>query len=279
MFVSTPLIFTELHKTAGSHIGKLLSQYIDGKQVGKHNRIPADYRDRFVLGSIRNPWDWYVSLWGYGCDGRGSVFYQTTKRNKLLYANQNIASEMGRKSLSPTQLVKQWRHERCKPIEMWQDVYRDVSDIHNFRQWIRLIFAPERRMDIGEGYFYSPISNTNGLLTYRFFKLFTSLDNQLYDDSFDTSLMGLNKSWEDTGFIDAFIRQEELESDFIAALKKANVELTEQQIIEIKEARNNKTNTSSRKNASHYYDEETANLVRKHEQFIINKFDYTFQKS
>ena len=66
MFVSEKIVFLELHKTGGSHIGHLLSSLLEGEQVGKHNTLKDLYRNRTILGSIRNPWDWYVSLWPMG---------------------------------------------------------------------------------------------------------------------------------------------------------------------------------------------------------------------
>ncbi len=40
MFVSDKLVFTELHKTGGTHIYSWLSRLIGGEQRGKHNRVP-----------------------------------------------------------------------------------------------------------------------------------------------------------------------------------------------------------------------------------------------
>jgi len=55
MFVSEKIVFLELHKTGGSHIGHLLSSLLEGEQVGKHNTLKGLYRNRTILGSIRNP--------------------------------------------------------------------------------------------------------------------------------------------------------------------------------------------------------------------------------
>jgi hypothetical protein len=62
MFVADGLVYLELQKTGGSHICRLLEQYANGRPEGKHNRLTAEYSTHYVIGSIRNPWDWYVSL-------------------------------------------------------------------------------------------------------------------------------------------------------------------------------------------------------------------------
>lgn len=277
MFVAKELVFTELHKTAGSHIGMLLAKTLGGEQVGKHNPIPSDLRDKFVLGSIRNPWDWYVSLWGYGCDGRGSVFFNTTQKSGAFDSSRALAREMFDVSLTPMLIYRQWRHERTKPTEIWQSVYKDVDDIEGFRRWIKLMFSEERRFDIGEGYGNSPISSRHGLLSYRFFKLFTGIDRQIHTKDFDATIGGLSAVWENLGFINAFVKQESLEEDFIKALELAGVNLSDTQQTEIRNGREKKTNTSSRKSPREYYDEETANLVFEKERFIIEKFNYNIK--
>ncbi|WP_334013445.1 hypothetical protein [Alteromonas sp. S167] len=274
MFVAKELVFTELHKTAGSHIGMLLANTLGGEQIGKHNRIPVELRSKFVLGSIRNPWDWYVSLWGYGCDGKGSVFFNTTRKNNALDSSNALVREMFGSSLTPMLICRQWRHEQTKPTEIWQSVYKDVDDVEGFRRWIRLMFSEERRFDIGEGFGNSPLSSRHGLLSYRFFKLFTGIDRQIYAKNFNTTMDGLTRVWENYGFINAFVKQESLEEDFINALMLAGVTLSDTQQTEIRKARENKTNTSSRKPSKEYYDEETANLIFDRERFIIDKFSY-----
>ncbi|MDM7859633.1 hypothetical protein QTP81_03300 [Alteromonas sp. ASW11-36] len=274
MFVSKPLIYTELHKTAGSHIGKLLAKYVGGEQVGKHNRIPGELRDNFVLGSIRNPWDWYVSLWGYGCDNRGSVYLQSTRGTSWRYTLRQLPREMGLHRISLGRASRQLMHDFNKPVSEWQAVYQDVNDVSGFRKWVKLMFNPDRALDIGEGYGFSSFSQQAGLLSYRFFKLFTSLDQEIYKPTLQTDLSSLVKVWQERGFIDAFVRQENLEEDFLNALEQANIELSDAQKSEIRAARSNKTNTSSRKSANHYYDEETANIILEREKFIVQQFDY-----
>ena len=49
----------------------------------------------------------------------------------------------------------------------------DADDAGLFRKWLKLLLSAENRFDIGEGYGYSPLSRHAGLLTYRYFRLFT----------------------------------------------------------------------------------------------------------
>lgn len=277
MFVSENLVFTELHKTAGSHLLKLLSTYVGGEQIGKHNKIPKYLRKSFVLGSIRNPWDWYVSLWGYGCDNKGSVYLQSTRQTSFRYCWRQLPGEMGARHVQPKYLLKQMHHDVRKNVSDWRSVYTDADDVEGFRRWVKLMFDPSRALDIGEGYGFSPFSQSAGVLSYRFFKLFTSLDEKLYEASLNTNSEVLKEIWNRQGFVDAFVRQECLEEDFLAALEKAGISVSEPDRKAIMAGKNKKTNTSSRSAASAYYNEETANIIFTREKFLINEFGYRFE--
>jgi hypothetical protein len=72
MFISNKVVFLELHKTGSSLLRKLFKSegVLAGEIIGKNNQISNNLltQDSIIVGSIRNPWDWYVSLWAYGCD-------------------------------------------------------------------------------------------------------------------------------------------------------------------------------------------------------------------
>ncbi len=274
MFVSDPLIFTELHKTGGSHILQCLEGVLEGDRIGKHNRVPEELRDRFVVGSIRNPWDWYVSLWGYGCSQRGGVFDRTSHRYGFQYYWRQLNKEMSRTWLTPQQYFRQFLADTQKPVSNWAACYQDSSDPALFRQWLKLVLSPQRRYDVGEGFGFSPISAHSGLLTYRFLKLFTHLDQRLYSNKALGLKENLPSVFQKEAFVDYVIRNEHLESDLIAALETAGVALTNAQKALIYEGKTNKTNTSERRDAAYYYDPESIELINNHESLIIALYGY-----
>ncbi|PSO70695.1 MAG: hypothetical protein BRC42_09380 [Cyanobacteria bacterium QS_1_48_34] len=73
MFVSEKVVFVELHKTGCIHIRNALKEVLGGEFVGKHNQVSSDLftKGKIFLGSIRHPWEWYISLWAFGCDNQG----------------------------------------------------------------------------------------------------------------------------------------------------------------------------------------------------------------
>jgi len=241
MYISDKFVFTELHKTAGTHIGKWLKNIAPGKQVGKHNKIPAELRDRFIIGSIRNPWDWYVSLWGYGCDQKGSVWHQTSNTVNFRYYWQQLPKEMGRNYLSPGIFIKQYFSDIKKPLDLWANAYSNSTDPDCFKSWLKLIFNHSRKLDIREGYGFSPLSNEAGLLSYRFFKFFTTLDQKIYSSNTFSKNSTLSAVWKKYKFADHFIRMESLEEDLIQAMRRANVDMSEELKSSLREASTKKT--------------------------------------
>ena len=70
MFISDQICFVELGKTGCSYIRKVLDQNIKlGKLTKIHDQISNDLLNskKLKIGSIRNPLDWYISLWSFEC--------------------------------------------------------------------------------------------------------------------------------------------------------------------------------------------------------------------
>jgi hypothetical protein len=181
---------------------------------------------------------------------------------------------MGKRYISPGLFAKQFLSDKNKPKNIWSDVYSDHSDPSKFKEWLKLIFNPERKFDVREGYGFSPMSAHNGILTYRFFKLFSDLGVGLYSDRVDVSGSSLKDLWEAHRIADYFIKMENLEDDLIEAMRLSGVSISEENKTQLLDSKNNKTNTSSRLNTNYYYDEESVELVLNRESLIIDLFEY-----
>ena len=69
MIVTDQFVFLHLHKSGGTFILKFLQTFEpSAKMIGYHlpyTELPDQYRDLPVLGSIRNPWSYYVSWYTF----------------------------------------------------------------------------------------------------------------------------------------------------------------------------------------------------------------------
>jgi hypothetical protein len=271
MFIADGMTYLELQKTGGSHICHLLALYANGQAVGKHNRVINDLNGRYIIGSIRNPWDWYVSLWAYGVGGRGAIRKRTETNFDLDYYFRQLPKSMGKNWLTLGEFFVSAKNDMHKPIERWQLGYQSSADPEAFRKWLKLILNRERRFDIGEGYGFSPLSQHAGLLSYRYFRLFTTGDS-VYRDARLCTDSGIADFDGELNITDGVVKTEALEDDFIRVLSEAGKELTASECVSIKS--NGKTNVSERQPFMYYYDNETLDLVASREKYLINKYDY-----
>lgn len=237
MFVSDRLIFLELPKTGCSHIIKLLKRVVSGREKGKHNRPPKRLiRSSLpIVGSIRNPWDWYVSLWAFGCAGGGNVY------ERLVEAG-------------------------------FEGLYGDVERPELFRRWLYFIHEARGYRVIGKGYGVGPISQFAGFLSFRYAHLFSSEVKPLRDGGIE-SIDDLVTFVEANDMKDYVIRREHLESDLLETLIRIGIHPCSEDREWI--WNHSPTNTSNRKrDPGFYYDRESAQLVSEREQLILRRYTY-----
>ena len=69
MLVTDKLLFLHLHKSAGTFINAMLMRCVPSAlQIGYHlpyREVPEAYRSLPVLGTVRNPWAYYVSWYHF----------------------------------------------------------------------------------------------------------------------------------------------------------------------------------------------------------------------
>jgi len=268
MFVSDRIVFLELQKTGCTHIRNLLKELVGGELVGKHNQAGPDLfsGNLFFLGSVRNPWDWYTSLWAFGCDHRGAVFGNVTR--------QGIKVKGRGWRTNPYSAFRELLESRPnRNSEKWRRTYEDVSDASAFREWLHMMHDETYWPDVGEGYRQCPLNRFAGLLTYRYMKFFTCKKGEIDALKAVSTPEQLAEHERKNGFIDYFIRNERLESDLLDALKLVQTEVPHDASAKLMSRP--RTNTSSKKHGPrYYYDAEAEKLVDDRDRFIVDKFGY-----
>lgn len=261
MLLTDHFIYLELQKTGCTHTRKILSSFhgLHPTNFGEHNtleglpkKLRAPQTGKLKVGNIRNPWDWYVSLWAYGCMKKGGLY-------------QNVATRPGiKRALKNPKLFVQKRRD-------WQEVYADAYRPDLFQKWLRLVLADENT-SLGEGYKNSRLSSFAGLLTYRYLLLYTSGFKKALPQIRDfESLQQFDQS---SNFMDIVIRNESIESDLRAHAPRLGIGAPE--LEEVLKAHAPKSNASQRKGYGFYYDEESRELVRSRERLIVERYGYGF---
>ena len=89
MIVTDRLLFLHLHKSGGTFVNALLKRCVpSAEQVGYHlpyREVPAAFRDRPVVGTVRNPWAYYVSWYHFqlGVPKRNLLFQLCSNEGQL----------------------------------------------------------------------------------------------------------------------------------------------------------------------------------------------------
>lgn len=261
MFIGKHLVYLDLQKTGSTQITKVFKSIPseEGIKYRKHityHQLPDESKigwdDKIKLGSIRNPWAWYVSLWAYGCGGKGA-FYKD--RTQLTW--------------------KVFKHRRFRsffiPRKKWRKVYTDVHSKEQFKAWLKMVLFPKGSAFVE--YNASSFFNLSGIYTHRYLRLyikdFLRLEQQLNSKESITQLDA------EQNVLDEVIRQENLKEELFLFLEKQNIEITDS----IKKLFLKKTNSSYHLDYKEYYDEESISWIKEKEWLIINKYEYCFPLS
>ena len=268
MFISDNLCYVDLHRTGSTLLIELLNRYVpNGKIVGVHERPGQDiYKsNRFFLGSIRNPWEWYVSAWSFGTVKRGGL-YKRLALKKIHFKNLGFKT---RPLLAPYIFLQQfWR-----PLGLWRRLYSDPENIKNFREWLKLLLGRTRMHDIGEGFDFCSINKFSGLMTYRYLVFYSSDIKNLYNNSL-TSFEDLEEFDKKYNILNYTIRNESLEKNFFDVLLKLNIKISEKEKNNINNLKRGKWGAWRDKSLRNFYDDECLELIEEKEKLIINKYGY-----
>jgi len=249
MFIHEKFVFLALSKTGCTYTQRVLDRLLTGIRTdGRHLRMneavniyKIDVSNRLKVGNVRNPWDWYVSLWGYGCMGKGSLY------RHLLQQHPD------------------------KPI---QSFYADVNDPELFQQWLKVLLLDDSiKTTIGDSGSQLPILKTAGLYSYRYLKQYSCVSRRKIATL--TSPAQIKAFDASENVVDLFIKTEDIDQGIAWLLNWLEVTPeTLEKYQRIRETVNK--NNSDRTNYQFYYDDFSRDLVGDREQLIIEKHNYRF---
>jgi hypothetical protein len=272
MLLNERFIYLELQKTGSTHTRNILKKIpgLNHEIYGKHSLIGelpenlvSGFKDKLKIGNIRNPWDWYISLWAFGCMGQGMLFRNLTKKDYFL--SKRAFKRMLTNVLNGKSAFKNISFTN------WNQFYTDPKNIRNFRCWLKLILD-SKKVDLGENYKKLPISDKIGLLTFRYLRLYT--ENGQENLAVVSDLNSVFQLDKELNFMDVIFRIETLHEDILNAHQYLNC--SKRNLNDILNNFDKKTNSSVRGDKLPYYDRETFDLVNRKESLIIQKYGYDY---
>jgi len=118
MIVTDRLVFLHLHKSGGTFVNTLLLQCVpSARPIGYHypyRELPAEYRALPVLGTVRSPWDYYVSWYHFQaslpepnilfrlCSDESRLGFKETIGNLVRLSEDELRLELLEKGLPET---------------------------------------------------------------------------------------------------------------------------------------------------------------------------------
>jgi hypothetical protein len=263
VFVSDRIVFLEMPKTGSTHATIILKTYCHGRSDQKHAQLKdhRPYGSKIIVSSVRNPWDWYVSLWAFGCTGHGQLwhYFDNLPGSELRQAVRH--RDIGSVLSFPLRTLF------GRPD--WRRLYSDPGNDAHFREWLKLLLGAEGRHVGSDGYASSPIKAAAGFMTYGFLALTTNYSEWMHAGRKCRSYDEITALADEHSIVDRVLRAETLNEDLLDLLEAAGVEVSPADAAEW-----GRHNTSLRREYPEYYDEGTLRLVQNRDRFIIDRFGY-----
>jgi hypothetical protein len=267
MFVGKKLVYLQMQKTGSTHVTKVLKQNLNGKTRERHEQL-EDYeafKDRPIVSSVRNPWDWYVSLWAFGCAGSGG-FHKYLIHNP--WSEFRHALKYRDAGAMANALLRLATQAGRRPD--WKALYSDARNEANFRAWLKLVLGAEGRHIAKEGYAASPVKNVIGFMSFRFLALTTAYDKWNGEGRKARNYAELTAFADSHTVANRILRMEALNEELLELLTSVGKKVSMEDLEAI-----GKTNASSHRKYDTYYDDETYKLVAERDRFIIERYGYT----
>ncbi|HMO06189.1 MAG TPA: hypothetical protein PKD10_00900 [Paracoccaceae bacterium] len=264
MLIHDRLVFLQLQKTACTHIAAELQQRLGGTLVGKHQPLGSSPDGRLIVGSVRNPWDWYVSLWAYGCSGQGMVHRILARGSPVSVLRRAVRNPRAWPA-AVSLALRSSGEDRA----FWQRVYRDPDDPGAFRAWLVRLLTTHAKADVFEDWRKLPLFEHVGLYSARYAQMFTLAGAWQRQAASISTVEGFRAYLEAELLVDRFILMERLEEDLAALLCELGQQCTADDL------RGAKRNASRRRGYTFYHDAETEGLIAQQDRLVAERHGYS----
>lgn len=248
-------IYLDVNRTGSTHIIKVLRKISETKERHLWRHYPVSTAGllvrpagRPVFASVRNPWSWYVSLWGHGLDGHSAIRRFLTAK---LPAGEVAAF-----------------YDENRPAE-------------SFRRWLSALHDPRfAERVLGEGYPRSGLAPVIGLYSYRFLRITTQFPwfrlhrRNIPDSQHAVEFLRRRRIYQ------TVLHTENLTEEFATFVQehgqRCHFKADAERIV--------RTTTHKKRNASSkalphyrdYYDDRCAALVADRDRLFLDEFGYRF---
>lgn len=210
-------------------------------------RLRVNPHGKLVFATVRNPWDWYVSLWAWGVDGKSAV--------------------------------RRWMRASLPAREVRD--YFDPATPETFRRWLRAMHDPAfAARHLQERYPQSGLAPLMGFYTYRFLRVTTPFPRlflhrwRIRGPEAALPFLRRRKAY------DLVLRSETLTEDLASFVAEhaGRCRFHPDAARLVREADAQRVHSSARPIAGYrdYYDDQTTELVARRDRLFLDEFGYRF---
>jgi hypothetical protein len=290
VLVNDRMILLRLRKCATTQVAAIVkivvggtfrkSVELGGGRPTSHGRLDIPVEGRRVVGTIRDPWSWYVSLWAYGCAGRGGLHKRVTRDRSARSVLGAAWREARSRRRLPREVLAGFRVGKHGSTD-WSGLYADVDDVAAFRAWLELVLDPGQAPLVDPCYAGSGLPDVVGLLTWRYLALFSR-------DAEPLLRPGLLRSADEVRSFDAtqnvcddLVRTDRIAEEMPRLLARAGYVLDDDQQARLAELTHQdaRRNVSSHRSWLEYYDPSTIALVAARDRLIVERHGFTVPRA
>jgi hypothetical protein len=250
-------IYLDMYKTGSTYVVSLLNKLMPEPPVRSFRHAPLTKgrpfnwkRGKFAFATVRNPWDWYVSMWAYSIQQPNVLFFRDLRKT--------LGDQEARKLFDPE-----------NPRE-------------SFALWLRSLNDPDflKRTMTNHPYSRTSLNRFLGFYSYRFIRVTTPHPaiflHPWYMWNMDRAIAH-QKRW---AIYDRVFKSETLTDDFSAFVlenqERCGFKPNARQILKRLAQKPKNTSNRTLKSYRDYYDDDLRDMVARRDRLLIELFDYDF---
>ncbi len=250
-------IYLDVYKTGSSYVYGLLRRLHAARpqRIDRHAPLTKGRpffwkRGKLAFATVRNPWDWYVSMWTYSMQQPNVLFFR------------NARSVLG--------------------AEGARELFDPDNPRHSFDRWLRSINDPETlgKIMAEHPYSRSPVNAFLGFYSYRFMRV-TTPHPDLFLRRWYVRNMSDAIAWQKRSAIyDTVLKCEGLSTSFadfaLENRERCGFRPDTERILARLASTPRNTSNRAMTHYRDYYSDELRQLVARRDQLIIDLFGYRF---
>jgi len=264
MIIGKNFFITEMPKTGTTFLRSYFKQYKEVELTNHHETLNQNKRYSILkfrnrIGIVRNPYDWYLSMWKWSCKKKkGSPIYSDLTSIRLKFKRLRISKR----------LIKYVKAQVLKDRNSLKKLFLDVNSKKNFNKFLDIMLNFKNRYLIGSEYSFVPHKNL-GYMTYIFFcqNLLRNDYNIMYNPEY--SLIKILDQNNKKLYTNIFFKTENLNKSLKNFLLKNKIKIKK-----FKNLENNSTSKNLKFDYKYFFSIKNILLIEKKEDFIFKKFKY-----